>query len=602
MKTVALVVGAFVLIRGAAQAPDVAAESSVPVILPKDNGALVILVEDDQGELQLIAEETDNIFEQLSVIADAASGGEILTIETDSRSVFEAADPLRPQQYSLDTIAIDSLPAGLTGKGVTVAILDTGIRRTHEEFAGRLLQGADCVHTTDEDAGKGCDPTTSGPADRYHGSHVAGVLGAAEGNGVGIHGVAPEVTILPIRVLAADGIGYLSDMTQGVLFAISQDVDVINFSIATRSDFKSLNEALNKARDLGIDVVVASGNEGRNGNPKIYPAAYGSTIAVGAVDATGAVASFSSGGAWLDVVAPGVGIVSAQNDSDSAYGTKSGTSFAAPQVAGLVALMLQADPSLTPSQVRFHLQQTATDRGAPGRDPLYGSGIVDAQALLRAVFSSAPVGPLSAKSSTQGTVLSWPSSPWALSYEIYREGALIASGNSVGTSYLDGDAVAGQTYQYEVRVALPLDVTQRLNARVTALSDDGYWLIDERGIVYSFGDAGALGNATSTASAVAIDSTDDGLGYWTLSASGQVEAFGSALDLGDVDISALAPGEIPATVSGTPSGKGYWVFTSTGRVLTFGDAVSFGDLSGLTLNGPVVDSAATPDGNGYFIV
>ncbi len=602
-KVVVVAVAAVALIRGTSQAPDVAASSSSPVPVIEEPGALVILVENDQGELQLITEETDSVFEQLAVIAEASAEGEILAIDIDRRAVYEASDPLRGEQYSLDAIGVDALPASLTGKGVTVAVLDTGIRRTHEEFGNRLLAGADCVNLLPENAGSGCDTSTSGPADRYHGSHVAGIIGAAEGNGAGIHGVAPEVTILPVRVLASDGVGYLSDMTQGVLFAISQDVDVINFSIATRFDFKSLEDALEKARDLGIVVVVAAGNEARNGNPTMYPAAYDATVSVGAVDQNGDLASFSSQGSWLDVVAPGVGIVSAGNTSDSDYGTKSGTSFAAPQVSALVALMRQADPTLTPAQIRFHLQQTAIDRGAAaGRDSLYGSGLVDAPALLKSVFNSAPVGPLAADSSAGGSALSWPSSPFSTGYEIYRDGDLIVSGSGVLSNYLDTDATPGQIHRYEVKVLLPLGASQTLNAHVTAVAKDGYWLIDELGIVYSFGNAPGLGNATSADSAIAIDSTADGLGYWTLSASGDVQAFGSAGDYGDLDLSALAPGDSPSTISGTLSGEGYWVFTSKGRVFTFGDAVFYGDLSALTLNGPVIASTGTPGGAGYFMI
>ncbi|HVW34564.1 MAG TPA: fibronectin type III domain-containing protein, partial [Acidimicrobiia bacterium] len=128
----------------------------------------------------------------------------------------------------------------------------------------------------------------------------------------------------------------------------------------------------------------------------------------------------------------------------------------------------------------------------------------------------------------------------------------------------------------------------------------GYWALGVDGRVYNFGEAPALGNATS--GAVDLEPTPTGKGYWVLNRTGTVQAFGDAMELGDADMSKLAHGEQPASLSATPTGKGYWVFTNRGRVLAFGDAPFLGDMAQTRLNGPVLGSVATPSGHGYYLV
>ena len=128
----------------------------------------------------------------------------------------------------------------------------------------------------------------------------------------------------------------------------------------------------------------------------------------------------------------------------------------------------------------------------------------------------------------------------------------------------------------------------------------GYWALSADGHVYNFGDAPSLGNGSSTA--VDLEPTPSGDGYWILNTNGTVTAVGDAKGLGNVDLSKLAKGEVPASLSATPSGNGYWVFTNRGRVLTYGDAPFLGDMSATKLNGPVLGSVATPTGKGYYMV
>src|SRR5581483_10287615 len=128
----------------------------------------------------------------------------------------------------------------------------------------------------------------------------------------------------------------------------------------------------------------------------------------------------------------------------------------------------------------------------------------------------------------------------------------------------------------------------------------GYWALGSDGHVYNFGDAAALGNAT--AGAIDLEPTPTGKGYWILNRTGGVAAFGDAVKLGDVDVSKLAKGEEPPSLSATPTGKGYWIFTNRGRAIPFGDAPFLGDMSSVKLNGPVLGSVATPSGKGYYMV
>ncbi|MGH9037542.1 MAG: hypothetical protein ACRD0O_17435, partial [Acidimicrobiia bacterium] len=135
-------------------------------------------------------------------------------------------------------------------------------------------------------------------------------------------------------------------------------------------------------------------------------------------------------------------------------------------------------------------------------------------------------------------------------------------------------------------------------------SPGGYWMVASDGTVYAFGGAVDHGGASRPGSAAAVDleATPTSAGYWVVDTAGQVHAFGDATDLGSVEPGALAAGETVTSLSRTPSGGGYWIFTNRGRVLPFGDARPFGDLTGLRLNGPVLDSVATPSGGGYYMV
>jgi len=259
-------------------------------------------------------------------------------------------------------------------------VIDTGVDSTHPDLAGQVLPGADFTTGTE---GPAVDPNG-------HGTHVAGIIAAAAGNGEGIAGVAPDARVLPIRVLGANGSGYLSDVANGIVYAAEHGADVINLSIGATSSIDAMTNAIAYARSQGVVVVAAAGNLRGNGNPVSYPAADPGVLAVAATDAADRVAPYSSAGDYVDVAAPGSAVLST---FPGGYRMMSGTSMASPHVAGLAALVRAADRTLTPDQVEQVIESSTVDLGAPGRDNDYGLGRVDATAALAAIPAPAQSTP-----------------------------------------------------------------------------------------------------------------------------------------------------------------------------------------------------------------
>ncbi|MDI1464266.1 S8 family serine peptidase [Catellatospora sp. KI3] len=249
-----------------------------------------------------------------------------------------------------------------------IAVLDTGVNGTHQDLTGRVLAGYDAIANTPIAAGTNSD-------DNGHGSEVAGIAAANTGNGIGVAGAAWTAQILPVKVLDSEGYGYDSDIAEGVIWAADHGAKVINMSLGGVDDDPVLHDAVTYATDKGAVVVVAAGNDG-NFTPQ-YPAAYPEVLAVGATDAAGKLTDFSSLGDWVDVAAPGFDMISTGNDGNYWYGM-AGTSFAAPLVSGVAALVRTVNPSMTPAQVIAKIKTTARDAGPHGLDPYYGNGIVDA--------------------------------------------------------------------------------------------------------------------------------------------------------------------------------------------------------------------------------
>lgn len=261
------------------------------------------------------------------------------------------------------------------GRGVRVAVLDTGIDADHPDLAAAIDDLYDFTRSR------------SGTADANgHGTHTAGIV-AARKNGGGVVGVAPECRLIVGKVLGDDGSGSSSGVAAGVDWACDQGADVINLSLGSPDSDPRLHAAIQRATAKGKFVIAAAGNAGR-ANSVGYPARWNETVAIAAVDRHGRLAGFSSQGPEVDLAAPGQDVLS--TFLRGGYAKLSGTSMAAPFVAGVVALLVSlhrnaADaktPLRTIDELREHLLRTARDAGPVGHDPGYGWGLVNPDSLL----------------------------------------------------------------------------------------------------------------------------------------------------------------------------------------------------------------------------
>ena len=260
----------------------------------------------------------------------------------------------------------------ITGNGIVVAVVDSGVDYTHSDLDSNIWQNAGEIaeNGIDDDGNgyiddiRGWDFVSSdnNPMDLDwdgHGTHVAGAI-AAERNDFGITGVAYNAKIMPVRVLDTFGDGSLNNIAAGIRYAADNGANVINLSLGGDFSSNQVNDAIQYANNKGSVVVMAAGNEGNN-QPS-YPARNADRfgIAVGSIDLNGSMDydSNRAGSTPLDyVVAPGVDIYS--TTPDNTYETYSGTSMAVPHVAGVAALVLSADRTLTPAQVEYILTTTA---------------------------------------------------------------------------------------------------------------------------------------------------------------------------------------------------------------------------------------------------
>ena len=266
---------------------------------------------------------------------------------------------------------------------LTVAVLDTGISMTHTEFAGRILPGPDFVND-DNDASD----------DNGHGTHVSGIVAAGINNGIGMVGIAPGVKILPVKVLDAAANGSWADVASGITYAVNNGARVINMSLGGLMTSEALIAAIVYAAEHDVFIVASSGNG--NSSESFYPAYYDETMAVAATTFNSEQRwTLSNYGPWLDISAPGDSIWSTNwiATNPNGFGFKTGTSMAAPHVAGLAALLFSSRPELSSADVRAIIQQTAVDLGAPGWDPYYGWGRINAGAALIASQTWTPYTP-----------------------------------------------------------------------------------------------------------------------------------------------------------------------------------------------------------------
>ena len=357
-----------------------------------------------------------------------ANDPRVLSAEVDHRLVTQAIpnDPMYAQQWHYFEAAggINLPPAWDVTQGSTAivtAVIDTGIL-AHADLNGRVLPGYDFIGDTayandgdgrDANAADPGDYGCNGSASSWHGTHVAGTLGANSNNSAGVAGINWVSKLLPVRVLGKCG-GYTSDIVDGLRWAAGIDIPnvphnpnparVANLSLggATGSCSAQFQSAINDVVARGMVVVVAAGNSATDA-AGTEPASCNGVITVAATTRTGGKASYSNFGAKVAIAAPGGGggggVLSTLNSGSTTpgadgYATYQGTSMATPHVAGTVSLMLSVNPALTPAQVMQRLQQTArafpVGTGADCSRATCGAGIVDAGAALSGLAAAAP--------------------------------------------------------------------------------------------------------------------------------------------------------------------------------------------------------------------
>jgi len=298
------------------------------------------------------------------------------------------------------------------GADVLVAVIDTGVLLEHPDLQGQLVSGYDFISSTSISVdGDGIDTDPDDPGDQspggssFHGTHVAGTVAASTNNGVGVAGIARSAKIMPLRALGKGG-GTSYDILQAVRYAAglendsgttpAQIADVMNLSFGGSGGSQSEQEVYSMAREAGIVIVAAAGNE--SSSSPSYPAAYDGVVSVSAVDMNGDIASYSNFGDTIDLAGPGGdtssdtngdgypdGVLSTAGDDSSGtiqfvYKFYQGTSMAAPHAAGVAALMKAVYPGLSPDTFDSLIASgTITkDLGNTGRDEQYGFGLIDA--------------------------------------------------------------------------------------------------------------------------------------------------------------------------------------------------------------------------------
>lgn len=390
---------------------------------------------------------------------------------------------------------------GYTGNGVVVAVLDSGVNYNHIDIAGSMWDGgAAFPHHGYDVINHDNDPMD----DHGHGTHCAGIV-AGQGNAGIQTGVAPGAQIMAVKIMDDTGYGGDEQLIEGIEFALEQGADILScsFGDAGTGGYALYRQLYETALDAGVVAAVAAGNDGDTqyslpkpyniespGNcppPWFHPdqtlhGGHTAVVCVGATDATDKHSSFSSVGpvTWAegdmigdyddypyevgnpdmpglirpDISAPGSSITSLNYASNSGYVAYDGTSMATPCVAGVMALILEADPTLNPAQIDSIIELTAVKIGNFKKNNTTGSGRIDALAAINAVFYHGPTG-LTANFDGTTVTLNWEAAAQAVSYEVYRDGLRIAN-NVTSTTYSD-----------------PLNYGGNYTYYVTALIDNG---------------------------------------------------------------------------------------------------------------------------------
>lgn len=339
-------------------------------------------------------------------------------------------DPILPQEWQISKIGASTAWNTSTGAGIVVAVLDSGVQTNHPDLQANLVPGwniYDNNNLTNDVNG--------------HGTAVAGTIAAVGNNGIGAVGVAYGAKLMPVRISDSTTNTTLSLIASGLTWAADHGADVANISYSNLYKSSTVISAATYLRNKGGETVVSANNNAINEGS----ANTTSMITVSATDQNDNLASFSSWGPMVDVAAPGVTVQTTLWNSGYGWGT--GTSFATPVVAGTVALIMSANPALTPDQIENVLFSSATDLGAAGDDLYFGWGRVNAAAaVLAAVTTTQPTDTapptVAIASPTGGTVsgtvpvsVSAADNVGVTKVELYVGGVLLATDTAAPWSF-----------------------------------------------------------------------------------------------------------------------------------------------------------------------
>ena len=305
-------------------------------------------------------------------IAELKNDPNVLYVENNS--IFSIADVYSDEynnswgvQHIGSQVAHDN---GFDGKGVNISVLDTGIDYNNIDLKDNYKGGYNFVNFN-------ADPWDDNCLSQFkecHGTHVSGIVGA-EKNGIGVVGVAPNANIYAVKVLNGGGLGDVISIVSGLEWAIDNKMDIVSMSFGSIDDSIAVHTAIDNAYNAGLLLVAAAGNT--FGGSVTYPAGYDSVIAVTATNSSDMNSDFDPISPKIELAAPGVNITSTIGSTiNGGYGVKSGTSMAAPHVAGVAAMIW--DKIGNNKDIR-ELLHSAKDLGVQGRDSTYGYGLVDAR-------------------------------------------------------------------------------------------------------------------------------------------------------------------------------------------------------------------------------
>ena len=620
--------------------PPASIDEDLPAAQPSvDEGVLAPLQAQaaTDGEVRVIVQMADGGDPSPSVDAAlagtdhtvGASGDDFVGVQVDSEGLDRlAATPgigsivedvvLRPTASSslaADVHADVLHDRGIRGDGRRIALLDSGIDLGHPTFAGfsgDVFEACIVTHGSEpcdvEGAGTAapCSPSIAGCE---HGTHVAS-LAVGSGAAAVPGGIAPDVDLIAIRVLSPDG-GAVVALSSDVALAIDrilaldavQPVDAVNMSLGSdfafpgdgtcnTSDGGLLQAKFAALRAADIAPVVAAGNQGAAGLS--YPACVSGAIAVtGSDTATNGLWTGANRNANVAIAAPAADLLGAIPPGSVGPATKSGTSLAAPQVSGAIALMRQVEPGLSVSAIPGRLSTT-------GR-PLVGTAIrqLDVAAAIGGYWVVRTDGSVSTAGLAAPKPRHGPAPPPG-------ESVVAGSPTRTGQGYwiaTDRGRVVAHGDATHFGDASSIHLNKPVVAMAATPTGKGYWLLAQDGGIFTYGDArfyGSTGNMTLNAPVTDIATSHDGGGYWLTAKDGGVFTFGNAAFYGSTGNMTL--NQPVVSMASTPSGHGYWLVALDGGVFTFGDAAFHGSLPGrgvATISGNRV--RATGDGRGYYI-